>query len=98
MNGDPEEERPTWCSQRKLREYYADPMLPPEIDAEKFIYDAVIAGQIRVRSGSDLLSREEAANLADKKWSDDPDQPYALPLDRGLSIEDAERLFREACG
>ena len=97
MTRDPDEwlrqQRLRWCSQRKLFDYHVDRLLPPDVDGYRAIYEAVISGKIRSRTKGNVLTKQEAAELAKIKWSSDPDQPYMLPPDLGLSIEDAEEMF-----
>ena len=97
MTRDPNEwfrqQRPKWISPLKLREYYADYLLPKEVeDTQRAVYDAVIAGAIRAKLKERLLTKEEAAALAKTQWGG-PENPYVLPSNLELSVEDAERIW-----
>jgi hypothetical protein len=97
MTRDPNESfhqrRPRWISPLKLREYYADFLLPPEVgDTQRALYKAVITRAIRAKLNGRPLTKEEAAALGQTRWGD-AENPYALPSDLELSVEDAERIW-----
>jgi hypothetical protein len=97
MTRNPEEwfrqQRPKWISPLKLREYYADFLLPDVDDTQQAVHRAVIAGEIRARLNGHLLTKQDAAALGQTQWGD-AENPYALPSDLQLSVEDAERIWR----
>jgi hypothetical protein len=100
MTRDPAEwfrqQRPLWISPLKLREYYADYLLPPDVeDTQQAVYEAVVTGAIRAKLNSRVLTKEEAAALGQTRWGD-TENPYALPSDLQLSVEDAERIWPAA--
>jgi hypothetical protein len=103
MTRDPAEwmrqQRPNWLSATKLREYYADFLFPNDgEDPQHEIYKGVISGAIRVRSQGRIFTKEEAAALGRRRWSDDENDPYALPADVGLSLDDALELWKDRPG
>jgi hypothetical protein len=82
-----------WLRPLKLREYYIDPFVPDVRDAEYQLYWSVVEGNVRARHKGRLLTQDEAYALREKHWSDAEDDPYALPFDIELSVEDAERVW-----
>jgi hypothetical protein len=77
----------------KLREYYADFLVPEEIeDTQRELHRAVISGDIRAKLNGRVLTKEEAAALGRTQWGD-TDNAYALLSELALSVEDAERMW-----
>jgi hypothetical protein len=87
------QQRPLWISPLKLREYYADFLIPKEVeDTQRELHRAVITGEIRAKLKGRILTKQEVAALGQTQWGD-ADDPYALPPDLSLSVEDAERIW-----
>lgn len=82
---------PNWLSARKLIEYYLDYADPPIAEPEKELYEAVISGEVRARSKGIVLGPEWLKQI--DKLVIDERNPYALPPDVGLSLEDARRKW-----
>lgn len=100
MTRDPAEwfrqQRPLWISPLKLREYYADFLVPKDVeDTQRALYEAVLSGAIRAKFEGRILTKEEAAALGQTRWGD-AENPYALPPDLKLSVADAERIWPAA--
>jgi len=84
--------RPMWVSPRIMREYYAHFFLAAHVqDPQHEIYKSVVGGTIRAKYRGRILTKEEAASLADIRW--DENSPYALPPEIQLSVEDALMVF-----
>lgn len=78
-----------WLSPRKVIDYYLD---VPEIhEPEKELYAAVIAGQVRARSRGIVFGPEWLKQI--DKLVFDENNPFALPPDIELSVEDVERKW-----
>lgn len=82
---------PNWLSARKLIEYYLDSAEPRIAEPEKELYEAVISGEVRARAKGVVYGPEWLKQL--DKLVVDKDNPYALPPDVGLSLEDAKRKW-----
>jgi hypothetical protein len=75
-----------WLSPRKLREYHIDYVVPDVREASKQLFLAVAGGEVRARCQGIIL---------DPRWfsgTDDSD-PFALPPDVELSVEDAQQKW-----
>ena len=81
-----------WVSPRIMREYYAHFFLAAHVqDPQHEIYKSVVGGTIRAKYRGRILTKEEAASLAEVRW--DENSPYALPPEIQLSVEDALMVF-----
>jgi hypothetical protein len=78
-----------WLRPLKLREYYVDHRCDDVTEAQKQLYLAVVRGDVRARLKGRLLGPEWLDQLAKMKTSD----PFELPPDLELSVEDAERIW-----
>ena len=81
---------PNWMSARKMIEYYLDYVLPPLANPAKQLYEAVIAGEVRAHRNGVVLGPEWLKQLGSLA---EISNPYALPPDIGLSLEDARRKW-----
>jgi hypothetical protein len=82
------QQRPKWISL-----YYADYLVPGDVeDTQRALHEAVITGAIRAKLNRRLLTKEEAAEIARPRCGD-ANNPYGLPSDLELSVEDAERIW-----
>jgi hypothetical protein len=73
-----------WLSPRRLREYYIDHVVPDCQEGYRQLFLAVSSGEVRARWQDNIL---------DPRWfkqfdANDSD-PFALPPDVELSVEDA---------
>ena len=82
---------PEWLSPRKLREYYVDSATNDIQTSEKELYVAVITGDVRARLKGRVLGPEWLKQVA--KLKTDETNPFALPPDLELSVEDAKRKW-----
>jgi hypothetical protein len=80
-----------WCGPRKMFEYYVNLVVPDFQEGKKQLHSAVIGGEIRSRWQGTLLGPERLKEIA--KMTFDDDDPYALPWDLELSLEDARRKW-----
>ncbi len=80
-----------WLRPLKLREYYVDSAVRTVEDAERQLWVAVILGDVRARSGGVEYGPEWRKQLAYMTF--DKDNPFALPPDIELSVEDARRKW-----
>ena len=81
-----------WLRPMKLREYYVDHAFSTVEEADKQLYLAVIRGEVRARWNGIVYGPEWLKQFSRMKFGDDSD-PFALPPDLELSVEDAERLW-----
>ena len=81
---------PNWLSPRKLIEYYLGYAEPPI--TEKQLYEAVISGEVRARMKGLVLGPEWLKQVDKLVFNED--NPYVLPPDIGLSLEDARRKWK----
>jgi hypothetical protein len=79
-----------WISPRKMIEYYLD-YEPSIMNPEKELYEAVINGDVRARSKGIVFGPEWLKQL--DKLIFNENNPYALPPDIGLSVQDARRKW-----
>ena len=83
-----------WLSPRKLCDYYlteADPPIGDVADIERELYRAVISGEVRSRSKGIVHGPEWLKQI--DKLIVNPDNPYALPPDIGISVSDAKKKW-----
>jgi hypothetical protein len=80
-----------WLSPRKLRENCVDYGICDVEEAEKQLYFAVISGEVRARSQGKLFGPKLLQQMARMKFHDD--NPFALPPDIELSVDDARRKW-----
>jgi hypothetical protein len=81
-----------WLLPGKIREYYVErPDTTDVMDCYKQIYLAVITGEVRARLHGRVLGPERLKQIAKLN---DPDNPFALPPDLELSVEDAQRKWK----
>ena len=80
-----------WLRPSLLRERYADYVFHSVELANKQLYLAVINGTIRARRNGRLLGPEWLKQLSMAEF--DPSDPFALPPDIELSVEDARRVW-----
>jgi len=78
-----------WLSPRKLLDYYV-PVSNHE-QAERELYMAVITGEIRARLKGIELGPEMRKQIG--KLKPEKDDPFGLPPDLELSVEDAKRKW-----
>ena len=78
-----------WLPPRTLRENYVDRAVSSIWEAERQLYLAVAMGRVRARSRGIILGPEWRKRLA--KMIFDEINPFALPTDIELSVEDAIR-------
>jgi hypothetical protein len=86
---DPAYDRSQWLRPMKLREYYVDHVVSDVHEAEKQLYLAVIKGEVRAKSKGIVLGPEWLKQL--EKFEND--DPFTLPPDIELSVEDAKRKW-----
>jgi hypothetical protein len=86
-----------WLRPGKVLDYYVleAPGVRTYKDASYQLYWAVIEGNVRARHKGNDLKLDDLDRLRAKKWSDDPDDSYALPFDIELSVEDVERIWND---
>jgi hypothetical protein len=87
---------PEWLSPRKLLDYYVDHAFSDIRDAERELFVAVIAGDIRSQRKGIILGPEWRRQIANMKADDN--NPFALPPDIELSVEDAKRKWPVSSG
>jgi hypothetical protein len=80
-----------WVSPRKLRQYHVDHIVEDVGEAEKQLYFAVISGEVRARSQGKLFGPKLLQQMARMRFDDD--NPFALPPDIELSVDDARRKW-----
>jgi len=81
-----------WLPPGKIREYYVErPGMTDIMDCYKQVYLAVITGEVRARLNGRVLGPEWRKQYGKIKFQ--PDNPFALPLELELSVEDAERKW-----
>ena len=80
-----------WLSPMKLREYYVDHAFDDVREAEKQLFLAVITREVRARRKGRMFGPEWLKQLARLKVDDA--NPFALPPDIELSVEDAKRKW-----
>ena len=78
-----------WTSPRKVMDYYMDQSDGIEA-CQKRLYLAVIKGEVRARLKGRVLGPEWLKQIAAMKFDDNP---FTLPPDLELSVEDAKRLW-----
>ena len=81
-----------WVSPRKLRQYHMDHIVKDVEEAEKQLYFAALSGEVRARSEGKLFGPKWLKQLAAMRVDDD--NPFALPPDLELSVEDARAKWR----
>jgi hypothetical protein len=82
---------PKWLSPRKLREYYVDHAFADVREAEEQLFLSVTKGEVRARSKNRVFGPEWLKQIAQLKV--DEANPFALPPDIELSVEDAKRKW-----
>ena len=80
-----------WISPLKMQEYYVERAFADIGEAEKQLYLAVINGEVRARLKGLVYGPEWLKQIAKSKYHET--NPYALPPDIGLSVEDAKRKW-----
>jgi hypothetical protein len=81
-----------WIRALKLREYYVDHAFDHVEEASKQLYLSVIRGEIRARDKDGKIYGPTWLDQFSKmQW--DPDDPWALPADLQLSVEDAKKKW-----
>jgi hypothetical protein len=75
----------------KLREYYVEHAFSTVEEAEKQLYLAVIRGEVRARLKGVIYGPEWLKQISKVKYDDS--NPYTLPADFELSVEDARRIW-----
>jgi hypothetical protein len=80
-----------WVSPLKLREYYVDRAFADIGEAEKQLHLAVISGEVRARFKGLIYGPEWLKQIVKSKYHES--DPYALPPDIELSVEDAKRKW-----
>jgi hypothetical protein len=77
-----------WLSPRKLREYYIDHVVPDAQEANRQLFLAVAAGDVQARcEGTNVDLRRI------RPFAFDDSDPFALPPDVELSVEDAQQKW-----
>jgi hypothetical protein len=82
---------PKWLSPRKLREYYVDHAFADVREAEEQLFLSVTKGEVRARSKNRAFGPEWLKQIAQLKVVEA--NPFALPPDIELSVEDAKRKW-----
>jgi hypothetical protein len=77
-----------WTSPRKMMDYYMDQSDGIEA-TQKRLYLAVIKGDVRARLKGRVLGPEWLKQIEALKYDD----PFTLPPDLELSVEDAKRIW-----
>jgi hypothetical protein len=78
-----------WLPAPKLREYYVDPAVGGGQEAQRVLYLTVVTGQVRARLNGRILRLDQIALMGQIN-------PFSLPPDLELSIEDARRKWGRA--
>ena len=78
-----------WLKPLKVREYYLASHFDSGRMADKWLYLAVVRGAVRARSEGLVLGPEWIKQLS--KMTFDDDNPFALPPDIEVSIEDVKK-------
>jgi hypothetical protein len=83
-----------WLRPLKVREYYVDHAkgIHTVEEAEKRLWLAVMGGSVRACHNGVIYGPEWLKQLAKITFMEG--EPFALPPDIELSVEDARRLFR----
>ncbi len=80
-----------WLRPSIMRERYVDHVFSSVEQADKQLYLAVINGDVRARLNGRVLGPEWLKQVS--KLETDGTNPFALPPDLELSVEDAERVW-----
>jgi hypothetical protein len=82
-----------WMSPLKVRKYYVDHAkgIDTVEEAEKRLWLAVMGGTVRARRNGVIYGPKWLKQLAKITFMEG--EPFALPPDVELSVEDARRLF-----
>jgi hypothetical protein len=75
-----------WLPPAKLREHYVEPVAVDAQDAQRVLYLAVITGQVRARCKGHILRLDQIGAMRDIN-------PFSLPPDIELSVDDARRKW-----
>ncbi len=75
-----------WLPAPKLCKYYVEPAVGDAQEAQRVLYLAVITGQVRARSKGRVLRLNQIASMEEIN-------PFGLPSDIELSIEDARQKW-----
>ncbi len=78
-----------WTSPRKVMDYYMDQSDGIEA-TQKRLYLAVIKGEVRARLKGMVLGPEWLKQIAAMTYDDNP---FTLPPNLDLSVEDARRIW-----
>ena len=78
-----------WTSPRKMMDYYMDQSDGIEA-CQKRLYLAVIKGEVRARLNCIVLGPEWLKQIGAMTYDDNP---FTLPPNLELSVEDAKRLW-----
>ena len=79
-----------WLRPLKILEYVEHPFSDMK-EAERQLYLAVIRGEVRARSKGIILGPEWLKQISKMKFHDK--NPFALPPDIELSVEDVTRIW-----
>ncbi len=82
--------QPEWLPPRKIRNL-VDYAFGDAWQAEKALYLAVIKGEVRARLNGRVLGPEWLKQV--EKLVHDPNDPFALPPDLELSVEDVQKMW-----
>ena len=82
---------PGWLRPLKLLEYYVDHGFANVREAERELFAAVVSGEVRARRKGIVLGPQWRKQIANLRVDDT--NPFALPPDIELSIEDAKRIW-----
>jgi hypothetical protein len=80
-----------WVRPSKLVEYYLAKRFDDLEEADKQLYLAVLRGDVRARLKGLILGPEWLKQVSKMKVSET--DPFALPPDLELSVEDAKRIW-----
>ena len=84
-----------WLSPWKLTEHAADYWCGGDFrKIERHLHRWVVRGRARARYRGEILGPDRLQEIASKRWGP-PGDPYALPADIEINVDDAERLYRE---
>jgi hypothetical protein len=75
-----------WLPAPKLREYYVDPAVGGGQEPQRVLYLTVVTGQVRAHLKGRILRLDQIALMGQIN-------PFSLPPDLELSIEDARRKW-----
>jgi hypothetical protein len=79
-----------WLSPRRLRGYFVDPVVPGIHEASRQLFLAVARGEVRARCQGNIVDP-----LRFRPFAFDDSDPFALPPDVELSVDDAQQKWRD---